>query len=248
MRAIALCGLCVALLASAVWGGQPARIGGRFADVYGAFAPLGVLHRSYADFLFYGTDVVIPEDLASACEKTGYLSALLHIDLLVQTGSQVAETIPRLARLRADLAAFCDVYSETLAGISLMDPPDLVTLKQASELGLFSDIYGIQQGLQFAFEAYLDGFDDEQSMWEFAVAFALNTLLDQEELGKIEANLRDILYGSEEAALPPEFVPQDIAVAIVRLVEFTDIPLKASMVEEIRGLAQLIYDYVVGEP
>lgn len=242
-----LCGLLAALLSTAVLGGQPAQIGSAFADVYGAFAPLGVLHRSYADFLFYGTEVVIPDDLASSCEETGFLLALLHIDLLSQTGSQVTVTIPRLARLRADLAAFCDVHSETLMGISLMDPPDLVILRQASETGLFSDIYGLQQGLQFAFEAYLDGLEDQQGTWEFAVAFALKTLLNQEDLGKIEESLRDILYGSEEAALPPAFVPQDIKGTIARLVEFIEIPLEASMVDEIRTHAQLIYDYVVGE-
>lgn len=248
MRAIVLCGLCVALLASVVWGGQPARIGSEFADVYSVFAPLGVLHRSYADFLFYGSDVVIPEDLASACEETSYLLALLHIDLLTQTESQVAETIPRLARLRADLAAFCAAFSGTLAGISRMDPPDLAILKDASELGLFSSIYGLQQGLQFTFEAYLDGSEDEESTWEFAVAFALKTLLDQEELGKIEGSLRAILYGSEEAMFPPEFAPQGISIVIMQLVEFIDIPLEASMIDEIRALAQVIYNYVVGEP
>ena len=248
MRTIVICGLCVALLTTAVCGGQPARIGSGFADVYGAFAPLGVLHRSYADFLFYGTDVVIPDNLASACEETGHLLALLHLDLLAQTGSQVAETIPRLARLRADLAAFCEAHSGTLAGTLLMNPPDLALLKGASEMGLFSGIYRLQQGLQFTFEAYLDGFENEQSTWEFAVAFALKTLLDQEELGKIEANLQDILYGSEEATFPPEFVLQDIAIAIIQLVEFIDIPVEAFMVDEIHTLAQLIYDYVVGEP
>lgn len=223
-------------------------MGGAFADVYGAFAPLGVLHRSYADFLFYGTNVVIPDDLAFACEQTGYLLAMLHIDLLTQTGSQVANTIPRLARLRADLAVFYDVHSGQLASISLMDAPDLVILKQASKLGLFSGIYELQQGLQFVFEAYLDGSADKQSTWEFAVAFALKTILDQEDLRKLETSLRDILYGSEGAMLPPTFVPQDIASAIARLVEFVEIPLTVSGVEEIRMLAQLIYDYVVGEP
>ena len=223
-------------------------MGGAFADVYGAFAPLGVLHRSYADFLFYGTNVVIPDDLAFACEQTGYLLAMLHIDLLTQTGSQVANTIPRLARLRADLAVFYDVHSGQLASISLMDAPDLVILKQASKLGLFSGIYELQQGLQFVFEAYLDGSADKQSTWEFAVAFALKTILDQEDLRKLETSLRDILYGSEGAMLPPTFVPQDIASAIARLVEFVEIPLTVSGVEEIRMLAQLIYDYVVGDP
>jgi len=238
-------GLLVMLLSTAVLGEQPALIGSAFADVYEAFAPLGVLHRSYADYLFYGTDIVIPDNLLSACEETGYLLALLHVDLLTQTGSQVTETTPRLARLRAELAAFCDRHSGTVEGISLMDPLDLTILKQASELGLFSGIYGLQQGLQFAFEAYLDGLKDEQETWEFAVAFALKTLLNQDELGSVDKSLRDILYGSEDAAFPPAFVSQDIAAAIARLVEFIEIPLESSVVEEIRSLSQLIYDYVV---
>ncbi len=242
------CVLALTLMASAVFGGQQAGVGSSFAEIYGAFAPLAVLHRSYADFLFYGTDVVIPDNLASACDETGYLVALLHVDLLTQTGSQVVDTMPRLTRLRADLAVFCDTHSGTLDDISMMNPPDLDKLKGASEGGLFSDIYGLQQGLQFVFEAYLDGLTDEQETWEFAVAFSLKTLLGQTKLEKVEASLRDILYGSEEAALPPAFVPQDIAVAIVELIQFVDIPLEASMTDEIRTLAQLIYDYVVGEP
>jgi len=247
MRTIVFCGLLATLLTTAVLGGQPAQVGSAFADVYEAFAPLGILHRSYADFLFYGSDIVIPDNLVSACEETGYLLALLHIDLLTQTGPHVTETIPRLARLRAELAIFCDTHSGTVEGISLMDPPDVAILKQASELGLFSDIYGLQQGMQFAFEAYLDGLTDEQKTWEFAVAFALKTLLNQEELGKVEGSLRDILYGSEDAAFPPAFVPQDVVVIIARLVEFIKVPLESSVVDEIRTHAQLIYDYVVGE-
>jgi hypothetical protein len=234
-------------MASAVFGGQQAGMGSSFADVYSAFAPLAVLHRTYADFLFYGTDVVIPDNLSSACDETGYLVALLHVDLLTQTGSQVVDTMPRLTRLRADLAVFCDMHSGTLDEISMMNPPDLDKLKGASEVGLFSDIYGLQQGLQFVFEAYLDGLTDEQETWEFAVAFSLKTLLGQTKLEKVEASLRDILYGSEEAVLPPAFVPQDIAAAIVELIQYVDIPLEAPMVDEICTLAQLIYDYVVGE-
>lgn len=248
MRAIILCGLAITLLAFAMLGGQPAQMGSAFADVYGAFAPLAVLHRVYADFLFYGTDIVIPDSLATACEETGYLLALLHIDMLTQTGSQVANTMPRLARLRADLAAFCDVHSETLVGISLMNPPDLDVMKGASERGVFSDIYGLQQGLQFVFEAYLDGSANEQSTWKFAIAFALKTTLDQEDLRKLEASLRDILYGSEDATLPPAFLPQDIADAITRLIEFVEVPLEASMVIEVHMLAQRIYDYVIRGP
>jgi len=247
MRTLVLCGLLVILLATVVFGEQPAGIGSAFADVYGAFAPLGILHRSYSDFLFYGSDVMIPANLASACEQTGYQLALLHIELLTQTEAQVVDTIPRLTRLRADLAAFCDAQSGMLDDISQMNSPDIDILKGASELRLFSDIYGLQQGLQFTFEAYLDGLENEQETWIFAVAFALRTLLKQAELERIEANLRDILYGSEVATAPPAFVPADVARAIVQLIEFIDVPLEASMVDESRELAQFIYDYVVGE-
>lgn len=248
MRTIILCGLCVMLMVIGVWGGQTAEIGSRFAEVYGAFAPLGALHRAYADFLFHGTAVVIPDDLSYACQQTGYLLGLLHIDLFAQTNSHVAETITRLVRVRSDLAAFCAAHSETLIELTLTDPPLLDLLKQASEWGLFSSIHRLQQGLQFTFEAYFDDLEDDRSTWEFAVAFALRTLLDQEKIGQIKRNLQDILYGSEQALLPPAFVCQEIAVSIMRLVEFIDIPLEESMVEEIRFLAQLIYHYVVSEP
>jgi len=242
------CVLILAVLAFAVSGGQPAETGSTFADVYGAFAPLGVLHRSYADYLFYGTDVVIPDGLASACDETGLLLALLHVDLLTQTGAQVVDTMPRLTRLRADLAAFCDTHSLVLGDLSATSPPDIGKLKSASELGVFSGIYELQQGLQFAFEAYLDGLTDAQETWGFAAAFSLNTLLGQAELVRVEASLRDILCGSEGAVLPPAFVPQEIGGAIAELIEFIDVPLEASVVDEIRILARLIYDYAVGEP
>ena len=103
----------------------------------------------------------------------------------------------------------------------------------------------MQQGLQFVFEAYLDGSANEQSTWEFAVAFALKTLLVQENLAKVDRSLRDILYGSEDATLPPAFLPQDIASAITRLVEFVEVPLDVSMVAEIHMLTQRIYNYLI---
>ena len=108
MRVITALVLIIMVLTPSALGEHPAQMGSAFADVYGAFAPLGILHRSYSDFLFYGSDVMIPANLASACEQTGYQLALLHIELLTQTEAQVVDTIPRLTRLRADLAAFCD--------------------------------------------------------------------------------------------------------------------------------------------
>ena len=246
MRAIIGCFLAVAVMACVVFGSEPAELGSAFADVYGAFAPLAVFHRSYADYLFYGTDVAIPDALASACDETGYLLATLHLDLLVQTGTEVVSTMPWLARLRADLAVFCGSHSEILASISALDAPNIEMLKDASDLGVFSDIYRLQGGLQTTFEEYMDGLSDEQAIWTFAVAFSLRTLLGQSILETIEPNLRAILYGSEEAEGAPEFVPEDIAVAIEQLIAFVDVRLDAASLEEVQLLAQFIYEYVMG--
>ena len=240
--------LVVVLLSCIGYGDEPAETGSAFADVYGAFAPLSVLHRSYADYLFYGTDVAIPESLDEACDETGYLLATLYLDLIVQTGPEIVGTMPRLARLRADLALFCESYSQVLITLTSLESPDLAVLKEASTLGVFSDIYHLQGGLQSAFEAYLDGLIDEQGIWAFGVAFSLRTLLTQTDLASIDTGLRAILYGSEDAALPPSFVSDEIASAIERLVTFADRPLDKTNLDEVRYLAQLIYDSVVGQP
>ncbi|MBE0635090.1 hypothetical protein IH601_03745 [Candidatus Bipolaricaulota bacterium] len=242
-----LAGLMVFILALSAVCSDPAQMGSGFAEVYGSFAPLVVLHRSYADYLFYGTDVVVPEGVASACDETGYQLALLHLELLSQTGSQVLATLPRLTRLRADVASYCDAYSEILTSIALVEDIDMAILEDASERGMFSAIYALQQGLQFAFEAYLEGIAGERGMWEFAVAFALKTVLDQEEMSQLDEGLRGILYGSEQADAPPAFLPQDVADGIAALVEFLGSPIASEMEGQIRALIQLVYDYVMEE-
>jgi len=231
-----------------VYGLESADFGSAFADVYGAFAPLSVIHRSYADYLFYGTEVAIPSNLDVACDDTGYLLATLHLDLLIQTGAAVVAVMPRLARLRADLAVFCDSHSQILAIIAALDASDLSALKQASELGVFSDIYRLQGELQSVFEAYLDGLSDEQDIWRFGVAFSLRTLLAQDALEEIEHNLLAILYGSEDAVSPPAFVPVEITSVIEQLAVFIDIALDESGEDEVRRLAQIIYGYAIECP
>jgi hypothetical protein len=248
MKATAGITFVIIVLTSNILGGQPAQVGSAFSDIYAAAAPLLALHRSYADFLFYGTDVPIPDGLDLACEETGRQLANLHIDLLTQTGSQVVNTLLRLARLRADLAAFCDIHSEDLTAITRMDQSDPDLLESVSDAGLFSDIYEFQLELQLFFEAAFGSYLDPQAAWEFAVAFALNTLLGQGELlSRIEGDLEDILYGSEEAIQPPEFVPEEIAAAIVQLVQYIGVPLDESMMNEVRVLAQVIFNHVLGE-
>lgn len=245
---MSVCVLAVVVLAGVVFGSEPAKSGSAFADVYGAFAPLAVLHRSYADYLFYGTDVVIPDTLASACDETGYLLATLHFDLLVQTGAEIVAAMPWLTRLRADLAVFCDRHSQILPPIAAGDSPDMDMLKEASDLGLFSDIYRLQGGLQSVFEAYLEGLIDEQGIWNFSVAFSLRTLLRQlPPEARIEPGLRAILYGSDDAVGPPPFVSEVIGDAIEHLVALIDIDLDMASKEEVQFLAQAIYEYVVEE-
>lgn len=238
--------VAIALAVScSVCGVEPADFGSAFADVYGAFAPLSLIHRAYADHLFYGTDVAIPKDLHVSCDETGYLLAALQLDFLTQTRSEVAAVVPRLARLRADLAEFCERHSEVLATLSALEVSDMSVLKDASELGVFSDIYQLQTELQSVFETYLNGLSDEQDIWRFGVAFSLRTLLAQATLAEVDSNLLSILYGSEEAVSPPSFVPAEIASCIERLGLFVDVPLDDAGVNEVRHLAQIIYAYVV---
>jgi hypothetical protein len=237
-----------AVVAVPVLGSQTAQAGSGFADVYGAFAPLGVIHRSYGDYLFYGTEVTIPDGLGSACDDCAYQAALLQVDLYAQTGSYVAMTRPRLAKFRADLADFCSRYSATLEILSATQPADLDALKQASDDGLFVEIYDLQQELQSVFETYLDGIDDEQAKWSFAAAFTLRTLLMQQAPETIDASLRDILYGSADATEPPAFVPEDTAAAIEELLTYIGVSLDPAAVDKTHDLARIIYEYVMNEP
>jgi hypothetical protein len=248
MRTILVCVLVVIVMASVVLGDEPAESGAALADVYGAFAPLAVLHRSYADYLFYGSDVVIPDTLASACDATGFLLAIFHLDLAIQTGSAAASTAPWLARLRADLAMFCDRHSQNLVAIAELESPDIDLLKEASDLGLFAEIYRLQGGLQNVFEVYLDGLSDEEDTWTFAVAFSLRTLLMQSAIARIEQDLIAILYGSKEATEPPSFVDEGTAEAIVHLVAVVDIPLDETGLEQALSLAQTLFEVVIGKP
>jgi len=129
-----------------------------------------------------------------------------------------------------------------------MGVPNMDVLGEASQLGLFSDIYDVQQRLQFVFETYLEGIPSEQSTWEFAVAFSLDTLLAQQQLAKIDQSLQVILYGSEEATQPPAFVPVDVADAILHIVEFIESPADTAIADDVRELVLLVYTYVLERP
>ena len=248
MRTIAWTLCLLSGVAACAWAAVPAETGSAFADIYDAFAPFGVLHRTYADHLFYGTDVTIPSGLTNVCERMGTCLGLLQIELSTQTNSQVAGTIPPLVRFRSRLAGFCGAYGSWLADIDAMHVPDLDRLEDASAAGLFAQIYALQQALQSLFEDALRGFEDDPAQWAFGVAFSLRTLLMQAGWTTIDEDLRDILYGSEDTAEVPMFVDVALADAIDSLLEFVGVPLDEAASAAARGLAQTVYDAVMANP
>lgn len=241
-------GLLVISLSVAACASPSADLGSRFADAFDGFAPLGVLHRSYSDYLFYGTDVAIPGGLDTSCPTTGTLLGLLHIELLMQTGAHVVAGLPRLARLRADLAEFCARQSENLVTLAQLQLIDLDVLKRAGDEGLFAEIYALQDALQIALDAVLEELPDDVRMWEFAVAFSLRTLLNAGETSRLEPSLRSILYGSEEASEPPAFLPEELSQSIIELAALIGVPLDDAARSRARELAETVYHDVMERP
>lgn len=242
-------GICLlAAIGVCALGGVPAETGRAFADIYNAFAPFGVLHRAYADYLFYGTEPEIPAGLTEVCPEVGTSLGLLQVDLTIQTDSYVAESVSQLVRFRTRWAGFCDAYGGWLADIDAMELPHLDRLKEASAAGLFSGIYDLQQELQSVFEGVLGDLDSGQDQWSFGVAFSLRALLTQTGWTTIGDDLRGILYGSEDAASPPAFVDADLAEAIEALMAYVGTPLDDTAARAARELAQTVYDAVIAGP
>ncbi len=242
-------GICLlATIGICVMGGVPAETGRALADIYDAFAPLGVLHRAYADYLFYGMDPAIPAGLNGVCSDVGTLLGLLQIDLTTQTNSYGTESVSQLVRFRTRWAGFCGAYGSWLADIDAMEVPELDRLKEASAIGLFSGIYDLQQELQSVFEGVLSDLEGDQDQWSFGVAFSLRTLLTQTEWTTIGDSLRSILYGSEDADAVPAFVDTELAEVIEELITYVGIPLDASAATAARELAQTVYDAVIADP
>jgi len=237
--------LVVGLLSYGELAHVAAGLGSRFADAYTAFAPLYTLYRAYAEYLFQGGEIEVPHRLSTACDQFAEELAFLHVALVSQTSSSIAEAMPFLIHLRSDTAAFCALYQGTLgviAGSPQGDPP---SLKQASEVGMFAAVSALNEGLESVFSAALDGFSDGEDAWAFAVTFAVRTLLGQEELERIGSNLKEIFYGSEDVAVPPVEVPALIGDAMARLVEHSGYPLSSEDSERVVDDARTVYDYLI---
>jgi hypothetical protein len=168
--------------------------------------------------------------------------------LTTQTNSYGIETLPQLVRFRSHLAGFCEIYNAWLVDIDAMSVLEVDRLKEASTAGLFSGIHDLQQELQAVFETALDVLPDPADRWAFGVAFSLRTLLMQEAWTVIDEDLRDILYGAEDAVSLPAFVDEELAIVIEDLMEFVGIPLDEDAATGARTLAQMVYDTVLGAP
>jgi hypothetical protein len=246
---IGLAFLAVLAAASFVIAGSPAHLGSRFADAYTAFSPLVALYASYRDYLFDGTAVEIPANLAASCERFSYELALFHLDYVVQTESASAGGLVYLARLRAESTSFCDTYDAWIRSLAESVEVDTDLLNAASDDGLFAGIKRTNELLEVVLDEILVGLGEGVERWAFAVSFSMRSLLNQTEFERIdETYLREILYADPEGVAPPFAVPDGIALAMERLVDLSGRDLSDDEADDAVRLAAAIYAYFVGGP
>lgn len=236
--------LCVLIAQSAV--SSPASVGSAFADTYSSFSPLYSLYKAYANFLFSGTQVVVPKDLDKACPQLQSDLNSLQIEILTQTDSQRIEQVTRIAHLRQATVTFCRTYGEMISSIASFTTTEIDTLKQAADDGLFAAVSDENKELTGLFSSTLDTYTGTRQ-WMFAVAFSMRTILEQQDLVKLDSSLREILLGPEdspygEGIIPPEVLPQSRELATL-----AGIDLDRAKRERARVLAREIYDFLVGE-
>jgi hypothetical protein len=247
MRSLVI-GLAILAGLTVACSGSAGLLGSRFADVYATFAPLYALHRSYADYLFHGTAVAIPRDLGASCERFSYELALFHVELSVQTESVTAGGFAYLVRLRAESTSFCDVHGESIRAIAESDEVDRDLLSAASDEGLFAGIKRMNDLMEAELDEILAGMGEGIERWAFAVTFSIRTLLNRAEIGRIDTNLREILWGDLQGTAPPFAVPAEVATAMERLIELSDRELSEVEVEEAVRAATRIYEHFVVQP
>lgn len=244
-RQIAGLTLIVCLFAVVMGNASPASLGSMFADSYTAFAPLYSLYRSYADYLFYGSEVAIPPGLEETCESFSDRLADLHMEFIVQTDSQTVAEVTLLAHLRASVASFCRDYQAEIAAISSLTEPDLSFFRQAADAGMFAAISELNKQLEGVFTLTLEDFGGTEAGWRFSAAFAIRTLINQEPIERIDPSLKEILLGPKEDPFPREDLPSAILPQIDALASLVDRNLSREEQEAAASLAQMIYDFLV---
>jgi hypothetical protein len=247
MRSISCVLLLVSLagLLSAVASACPTgEIATEFADAYSAFAPIFALYGEYADYLFDGSPMTVPEGLGTACEDFAIDLAVVHLALVTQTESGgLASGV--MIRLRAETDAFCVAYQPILEAIGSSSEVDPGSVGEASDAGLFARIYVLNELLEDAFAETFDAIRDDEARWCFAVTFATRTLVNRERVKRLDESLDEILYGGPNRSEPPFSVPEEIADAMASLVALSGRDLEPDESDRARSLAAEIHAYFV---
>jgi len=220
------------------------RIGSEFAAAYASFAPILAFHESYADYLFEGTPVTIPDDLGSACEAFSMGLAMLHVSLVAETAPVAPPST--LVRLRIEADAFCESFGGRLREIA-ESCPDPQALEDASKAGLFGAAYDLSEHMEETFTEAFESIEEERGRWAFSVAFTSRALMEQPVVSRIDSSLPAIFYGSEDATGPPFPVSAEVADAMARLIDLTGRSIDVEESERARILAATIHTYFVGE-
>ncbi|MEN6370168.1 MAG: hypothetical protein ABFD77_10820 [Thermotogota bacterium] len=247
MRSTVLALVSTLVLAGAGAASPAASLGSSFADAYAAFAPLYEFHRSYADYLFAGSEVVVPADLGTACDAFPAALDALQLTLITQTVSTPVETLGYLVRLRGEAAALCEAFGDELRTLPPAGEADLHTLAMWSDSGLFVSIYGMNKSFESALNAALEAAGSGRERWELAGAFAVRGLLLAPGLVRVSPEIGDILYGAPGASAPPFLVPTDVAEAMSALVAQAGKTLEANQQVDIIAAAERIYEYFMSD-
>ncbi len=242
-RTLTILALVVASLALCALS-SPASLGTAFADTYYSFAPLYALYKAYANFLFSGATIVIPERLEQACSRFQAGLETLQMALIVQTDSERVAQVTRVAHLRQTMASFCDTYHETIANIVALPSPDPDALRKAADSGLFASISGANKELEAVFTSTIDGYA-LKARWEFDAAFSMRTLITQGDFARLDQTLSQILLGPDDAPYEPGIIPQEIVPQVKALASLVGRDLDEADQQRAADLVQEVYEYVM---
>ena len=238
------CLVVLVLLAPSAFA-SPAHLGSAFADAYSAFAPLYALYRSYAEYLFHGSVVVVPLGLESACQSCSTRLESLQMTFIVQTDSPYTEEVGYVVRLRERVASFCEKYREPITAIASAESVDLPFLAQADEDDLFASISDLNTLFDKNLNLTIENLEEGPDRWMFSTAFATRTLMNQETIERIDSALEPILLGSEETSPPPANLPEEITHAIQSLAALTGHELSPQERAQADTLARSIHAFLI---
>lgn len=224
---------------------SPAHVGSAFADAYSAFAPLYALYRSYAEYLFHGSVVVVPLDLESACQSCSTRLENLQMTFIVQTDLPYTEEVGYVVRLRERVASFCENYREPITTIASAESIDLSFLARAAEDDLFASISDLNTLFEKTLNLTIENHEEAHDRWMFSTAFATRTLMNQEAIVRIDAALEPILLGSEETSPPPANLPEEITHAIQSLAALVGHELSPQERAQADTLARSIHAFLI---